>query len=138
VHTYSKPNAGFVVWGARTLQGDDGLASEWKYVPVRRLALYLEESLCRGVQWAIFVPNNDLLWRLIRLNIRTFMNALFKQGAFMGMTPKEAYFVKCDRETTTQDDIDKGIVNVILGFAPLKPAEFIFIIVKIRQMAGEM
>jgi len=132
------PNVGFVVWGARTLQGDDCLASEWKYIPVRRLALYLEESVCRGIQWAIFVPNNELLWRLIRLNIRAFMDALFKQGAFAGITPKEAYFVKCDKETTTQDDIDKGIINIILGFAPLKPAEFIFILIKIRQMAGQI
>jgi phage tail sheath protein FI len=130
-------NVGFVVWGARTLQGDDVLASEWKYIPVRRLALFLEESVCRGIQWAIFTPNNELLWRLIRRHIRAFMLTLFKQGAFVGKTPKEAYFVKCDGETTTQDDIDKGIVNIILGFAPLKPSEFIFIIIKIRQMARQ-
>jgi phage tail sheath protein FI len=131
------PNA-YVVWGSRTLQDDDGLISEWKYVPVRRLALFLEESLYRGTQWAVFIPNNELLWRLIRRNIGAFMRRLFKQGAFVGMTPEEAYFVKCDGETTTQDDIDNGIVNIVLGFAPLKAEEFIFFIIKIRQMMGQV
>ena len=130
------PTAVCVVWGARTLQGDDELISEWKYIPVRRLALFLEESLCRGTQWVVFQPNDELLWLLIRRNIRAFMRRLFKHGAFVGMTPKEAYFVKCDRETTTQDDIEKGVVNIIVGFAPLKPTEFI--IIKIQQKAGQI
>ena len=129
------PAAGFVVWGARTLQGDDRLVSEWKYIPVRRLALFLEESLYRGTQWVVFQPNDEILWLLIRRNVEAFMSRLFKQGAFVGMTPREAYFVKCDRETTTRDDIEKGVVNIIVGFAPLKPAEFI--IIKVRQMAGQ-
>jgi phage tail sheath protein FI len=129
------PVYGNVLWGARTLAGADQLASEWKYVPVRRLALYLEESLYRGTQWVVFEPNDEPLWSQIRLNIGSFMNNLFKQGAFQGKTPKEAYFVKCDSETTTQYDIDRGIVNIVIGFAPLKPAEFV--ILKFQQMTSE-
>ena len=130
------PAAGRLVWGARTLQGDDRLASEWKYIPVRRLALYIEESLYRGTQWVVFEPNDEPLWAQIRLNIGAFMQNLFRQGAFQGKTPREAYFVKCDKETTTQNDINLGIVNIIVGFAPLKPAEFV--IIKLQQMAGQI
>ena len=130
------PASGRVVWGARTLQGDDRLASEWKYIPVRRLALFLEESLYRGTQWVVFEPNDEPLWAQIRLNIGAFMHNLFVQGAFQGQTPKDAYFVKCDKETTTQNDINLGIVNIVVGFAPLKPAEFV--IIKIQQMAGQI
>jgi hypothetical protein len=130
------PAYGNVVWGARTLAGDDRLASEWKYLPVRRLALFLEESLYRGTQWVVFEPNDEPLWAQIRLNIGAFMNNLFRQGAFQGKTPREAYFVKCDAETTTQNDINLGIVNIIVGFAPLKPAEFV--IIKFQQMAGQI
>jgi phage tail sheath protein FI len=130
------PNIGHVVWGARTLAGADALASDWKYVPVRRLALYLEESLYRGTKWVVFEPNDEPLWSQIRLNLSAFMHTLFRQGAFQGQTPKDAYFVKCDKETTTQDDINHGIVNILVGFAPLKPAEFV--IIKIQQMAGQI
>ena len=130
------PAVGRVVWGARTLQGDDRLASEWKYIPVRRLALFIEESLDRGTQWVVFEPNDEPLWAQIRLNIGAFMQNLFRQGAFQGKTPREAYFVKCDKETTTQNDINLGIVNIIVGFAPLKPAEFV--IIKLQQMAGQI
>ena len=130
------PAAGRVVWGARTLQGDDRLASEWKYVPVRRLALFLEESLYRGTQWVVFEPNDEPLWAQIRLNLGAFMHNLFRQGAFQGTTPRDAYFVKCDKETTTQTDINLGIVNIVVGFAPLKPAEFV--IIKLQQMAGQI
>jgi phage tail sheath protein FI len=130
------PAAGRVIWGARTLQGDDRLASEWKYIPVRRVALYIEESLYRGTQWVVFEPNDEALWSQIRLNIGAFMNNLFRQGAFQGTTPRDAYFVKCDKETTTQNDINLGIVNIIVGFAPLKPAEFV--IIKLQQMAGQI
>jgi hypothetical protein len=128
--------AGRVVWGSRTLQGDDRLASEWKYVPVRRTALYIEESLYRGTQWVVFEPNDEPLWAQIRLNVGAFMHNLFRQGAFQGTTPKDAYFVKCDKETTTQNDINLGIVNIVVGFAPLKPAEFV--IIKLQQMAGQI
>jgi uncharacterized protein len=127
---------GNVAWGARTLDGDDRSASEWKYIPVRRLALFLEESLYRGTQWVVFEPNDEPLWAQIRLNLGAFMNNLFRQGAFQGKTPKEAYFVKCDKETTTQNDINLGIVNIIVGFAPLKPAEFV--IIKFQQIAGQI
>ncbi len=130
------PAAGRVVWGARTLQGDDRLASEWKYIPVRRTALFIEESLFRGLQWVVFEPNDEPLWAQIRLNVRAFMHSLFVQGAFQGTTPQEAYFVKCDKETTTQDDVNKGIVNIVVGFAPLKPAEFV--VIKLQQMAGQI
>jgi uncharacterized protein len=130
------PVAGNVVWGSRTLEGADQLASEWKYIPVRRLALFLEESLYRGTQWVVFEPNDEPLWAQIRLNVGAFMQDLFRQGAFQGKSPKEAYFVKCDKETTTQSDINRGIVNIVVGFAPLKPAEFV--IVKIQQMAGQI
>jgi hypothetical protein len=127
--------AGRIVWGARTRQGDDRLASEWKYLPVRRLALYIEESLYRGTQWVVFEPNDEPLWAQIRLNVGAFMHTLFRQGAFQGTTPAEAYLVKCDRETTTQDDINRGVVNIVVGFAPLKPAEFV--IIKLQQLAGQ-
>jgi phage tail sheath protein FI len=125
-----------VVWGARTLQGDDRLASEWKYIPIRRLALYMEESLYRGTQWVVFEPNDEPLWAQIRLNVGAFMHNLFRQGAFQGASPRDAYFVKCDGETTTQNDRNLGIVNILVGFAPLKPAEFV--IIKIQQIAGEI
>jgi phage tail sheath protein FI len=125
-----------VVWGSRTLRGADQLADEYKYVPVRRTALFLEESLYRGTQWVVFEPNDEPLWAQIRLNIGAFMQSLFRQGAFQGRTPREAYLVKCDRETTTQDDINRGVVNILVGFAPLKPAEFV--IIKIQQLAGQI
>lgn len=130
------PGSGNVLWGARTLQGDDRRASEWKYIPVRRTALYIEESLYRGTQWVVFEPNDESLWAQIRLNLGAFMHNLFRQSAFQGTTPKDAYFVKCDSETTTQADINLGIVNIVVGFAPLKPAEFV--IVKLQQMAGQV
>ena len=130
------PAAGRIVWGSRTLQGDDRLASEWKYVPVRRTALFIEESLYRGTHWVVFEPNDEPLWSQIRLNLGAFMHSLFRQGAFQGKTPAEAYLVKCDKETTTQDDVNRGIVNIVVGFAPLKPAEFV--IIKLQQLAGQI
>ncbi|MBW4528036.1 MAG: phage tail sheath subtilisin-like domain-containing protein [Phormidium tanganyikae FI6-MK23] len=132
----SFPVYGTILWGARTLAGADQLASEWKYVPVRRFALFLQESLYRGTQWVVFEPNDEPLWAQIRLNIGVFMQDLFRQGAFQGKTPAEAYFVKCDKETTTQSDINRGIVNIVVGFAPLKPAEFV--ILKFQQIAGQL
>lgn len=132
----SFPVTGRVVWGARTLRGADQLADEYKYVPVRRTALFIEESLYRGTQWVVFEPNDEPLWAQIRLNVGAFMQNLFRQGAFQGKTPREAYLVKCDKETTTQNDINLGIVNILVGFAPLKPAEFV--IIKIQQLAGQI
>ncbi|MCK5643562.1 MAG: phage tail sheath family protein, partial [Gammaproteobacteria bacterium] len=129
------PN-GIVSWGARTMDGDDDFASEYKYIPVRRLALYMEESLYRGLKWVVFEPNDEPLWSQIRLNVGAFMHNLFRQGAFQGVKSKDAYFVKCDSETTTQNDINLGIVNIWVGFAPLKPAEFV--ILYLQQMAGQI
>lgn len=125
---------GTVIWGARTLQGNDQVGSEWKYVPVRRTALFLESSLYRALRWVVFEPNDEPLWAQIRLNVGAFMHDLFRQGAFQGGTPQDAYFVKCDKETTTQNDINLGIVNIVVGFAPLKPAEFV--VIQIEQIAG--
>jgi phage tail sheath protein FI len=129
-------SGGNVVWGARSGAGADALASEWKYLPVRRLALFIEESLFRGTQWAVFEPNDESLWAQVRLNLGSFMHTLFRQGAFQGSTPKAAYFVKCDAETTTQNDIDLGILNILVGFAPLKPAEFV--VLRLQQIAGQL
>jgi hypothetical protein len=130
------PVYGSICWGARTLNGADQMADDYKYIPVRRLALYVEESLYRGTQWVVFEPNDETLWAQIRLNIGSFMQELFRQGAFEGQTPKDAYFVKCDSETTPQDQINLGIVNIVVGFAPLKPAEFV--ILQLQQMAGQI
>lgn len=130
------PVYGTIVWGARTLQGSDERGSEWKYIPVRRTALFIEETLYRALKWVVFEPNDEPLWAQIRLNVGAFMHNLFRQGAFQGTTPKDAYFVKCDKETTTQNDINLGIVNIHVGFAPLKPAEFV--VVKLQQMAGQI
>jgi phage tail sheath protein FI len=127
---------GSVVWGARTLRGADQLADDYKYIAVRRTALLIEESLYRGTQWVVFEPNDEPLWAQIRLNVGAFMHNLFRQGAFQGTTPRDAYLVKCDKETTTQNDINQGVVNILVGFAPLKPAEFVFI--KIQQLTGQI
>ena len=114
---------------------NDEIGSQWKYVPIRRLALFLEESLYRALQWVVFEPNDEPLWAQIRLNVGAFLQTLFRQGAFQGSTPKQAYFVKCDSETTTSTDQDNGVVNIVVGFAPLKPAEFV--IIQIQQIAGQ-
>ena len=124
-------SSGIILWGARTLSAD----AEWKYIPVRRMAIFLRVSIYRGIQFAVFEPNDEPLWSQLRLNIGSFMTGLFRRGAFQGETPSQAFFVKCDGETTTQDDINLGIVNVLVGFAPLKPAEFV--VVKISQKAGQ-
>jgi hypothetical protein len=126
------PVYGQVAWGARTLLGADVMASEWKYVPIRRLALMIEESLFRGTKWVVFEPNDEPLWAKIRQNVGAFMMGLFRQGAFQGGTPDKAFFVKCDGETTTANDRNLGIVNIEVGFAPLKPAEFV--VLKIQQI----
>lgn len=129
------PSVGPAIWGARTGRGADVLASEWKYVPVRRLALYIEETLQRGSKWAVFEPNDERLWASLRQSIGTFMQQLFRQQAFQGASPSEAYFVACDANTTTPTDILNGVVNIVVGFAPLKPAEFV--VLKFQQLAGQ-
>lgn len=126
------PGSGVVVFGARTVSES---TSEWKYVPVRRTAIMLRTSIYYGLQWAVFEPNDEPLWSQIRLNISSFMTTLFRQGAFQGSSTSEAFYVKCDSDTTPQSDIDLGIVNVEVGFAPLKPAEFV--VVNISQKAGQ-
>ena len=131
----SLPVHGPVAWGARTLAGDDRTGSEFKYIPVRRTALFIAESVSRGIKWAVFEPNDESLWAQLRLHVGAFLHSLFHAGAFQGTTPREAYFVKCDSTTTRQSDIDAGVVNVIIGFAPLKPAEFV--VLKFRQEAGQ-
>jgi uncharacterized protein len=130
------PIYGSVCWGARTLLGADQIADDYKYIPVRRLALFIEESLYRGTQWVVFEPNDEPLWAQIRVNVGAFLHDLFRKGAFQGQTPQQAYFVKCDKDTTTQNDINLGIVNIIVGFAPLKPAEFV--VIQIQQIAGNI
>ena len=96
----------------------------------------MEESLYQGLKWVVFEGNDEPLWGQIRLNVGAFMHNLFRQGAFQGKAPADAYFVKCDKDTTTQNDIDRGIVNIHVGFAPLKPAEFV--VLKIQQIAGQI
>jgi uncharacterized protein len=128
------PNYGNVIWGSRTLA--TRAAPEWRYVPVRRTAIMIEQSIYHGIQWAVFEPNDHPLWSSLRANIGGFMNGLFRAGAFQGATAKQAYFVRCGLgDTMTQADIDRGQVIVIVGFAPLKPAEFV--IVRIQQKVGE-
>lgn len=117
------PNRGIVCWGARTLSEDP----EWKYVPIRRLALFLEDSIERGLQWAVFEPNNQALWARVRRCVGDFLQTVWRAGAFQGNTPDKAYFVKCDEQTMTQADIDSGKLNLIVGFAPLKPSEFVIL-----------
>jgi phage tail sheath protein FI len=127
------PVQGRIAWGARTLEGPDDNATEWKYVPIRRLALMIEESLYRGTKWAVFQPNDEPLWARLRQNVGAYMHRLFRQHAFQGATPREAYYVKCDREINPPTDRELGIVTVEVGFAPLKPAEFV--VLRIQQIA---
>lgn len=128
-------NYGDVVWGARTLVGNDAVGSEWKYIPIRRLTLFIESSLYDGTKWVVFEPNDEPLWGQIRLNVGSFMQGLFLQGAFQGSSPQQAYFVKCDADNNPQSAIDQGIVTILVGFAPLYPAEFV--VIQIQQMAGQ-
>lgn len=130
------PAYGNVVWGSRTLHGQAERGSEWKFIPVRRTALFLEETISRGTQWAVFEPNDEALWSQIRKSVGDFLHELFRQGAFQGSMPKDAYFVKCDSDTTTKADVELGIVNILVGFAPLKPAEFV--IISLQQFAGNV
>jgi phage tail sheath protein FI len=124
---------GNVVWGARTLQGNDQIGSQWKYVPIRRFALFLESSLYDGTQWVVFEPNDETLWGQVRLNVGSFLQGLFLQGAFAGSTPQQAYFVKCDGENNPPTSVALGVVNILVGFAPLYPAEFV--VIQIQQIA---
>lgn len=126
------PIYGTVSFGSRTIDGADAIGSEWKYIPVRRTASYILRSLSEGLRWAVHKPNGEVLWSQIRVNVTSFMQGLFRQGAFKGVSAREAYFVACDASTTTPDDINAGIVNIVIGFAPLKPAEFV--VISLRQI----
>ncbi len=121
----SNSAAGIIVWGNRTLEGTINSSSAWKYISIKRMAMYLEKSINDNVQWAVLQQNNESLWAELRLKIDSFMNNLFRQGAFQGKSSQEAYFIKCDQETTTPQDVANGVVNILVGFAPLKPAEFV-------------
>jgi len=125
------PGKGTLVWGARTPSPD----AAWKYLSVRRMAHFLKSSIYDGIQWAVFEPNDTPLWSALKLNIEGFMRNLFAGGAFQGASPDEAFFVKCDAETTTATDQDNGLVNILVGFAPLRPAEFI--VIKLSQKLAQ-
>jgi phage tail sheath protein FI len=126
------PIYGTVSFGSRTVDGSNALASDWKYIPVRRTASYILRSLSEALRWAVHSPNGEALWSQLRINVTAFMQGLFRQGAFKGVSAREAYFVQCDASTTTQDDINQGVVNIVIGFAPLKPAEFV--VISLRQI----
>jgi phage tail sheath protein FI len=132
----SFPGSGTVVWGARTIVAANPSFEQWRYVPVRRMALFIEQTLLRNLGWVVFEPNDEPLWAAIRMSIDAFMLGLFHQQAFQGSTPSESFMVKCDKSTTTQEDINNGKVNIVVGFRPLKPAEFV--IIKIAQLAGQV
>jgi len=125
------PGSGIVVWGTRTIGSDPA----WRYIPVRRMAIFIRVSIYYGIQWAVFEPNDESLWASLRLNIGAFMLTQFRAGAFQGSKPADAFFVKCDSTTTTQQDIDNGVVNILVGFAPLKPAEFV--VLRLSQIVNQ-
>jgi uncharacterized protein len=127
--------SGVTVWGARTLAGSTESTSEFKFISVRRTALFIEHSLTEGLHDVATGPNDELTWARIRAWTSDFLHELFRQGAFQGTTPQEAFSVQCGADTTTQEEIDSGLVNIVVGFAPLKPAEFVTI--SLRQILGE-
>jgi phage tail sheath protein FI len=116
---------GVVGWGARTLAGSQAESSDWKYVNVRRLLLFLEASIDEGTSWVVFEPNDEPLWARVRRAVEDFLTVLWREGAFQGSKPEEAFFVRCDRSTMTQGDIDHGRLIVLVGVAPVRPAEFV-------------
>ncbi len=121
------PEHGTVVWGARTLRGADRWGDEYKLLPIRRLALLIENALYRGTEWVVFEPNDERSWARIRRDADAFLLTLFRRGAFQGGKPEKAYFVRCDDRTTTPADVDTGRLNIEVGFAPLRPAEFVMV-----------
>jgi uncharacterized protein len=129
------PGSGTVIFGARTLVSANVAFQQWRYVSVRRMALFIEQSLLANLGWAVFEPNDRPLWTALRTTVSDFMLGLFNQHAFAGDTPSQAFKVVCDETTTTQADIDNGIVNILVAFRPLKPAEFV--VIKIAQLAGQ-
>jgi uncharacterized protein len=129
--------AGILVWGARTLHGSDRLDSDWKYVNVRRLAIFLELSIEHGLNWVVLEPNGEPLWARVRKSVHGFMTSLWRSGALTGAREQEAFFVRCDRNTMTQDDIDNGRVICVVGFAPVRPAEFVIIRIELKAGPGQ-
>lgn len=129
----TQPGQGPVVWGARTLAGTDTDASDWQYLPVRRLALHIERSVLRGTDWVVFEPNDETLWARLRAAVGDFLFDLFRRGAFQGGHPGQAYLVRCDRSTMSADDIAHGRVQLLIGFAPLKPGEFVTVRLTLRS-----
>ncbi len=127
---FQSSNRGLRIWGARCLTSD----AAWKYVPVRRLFIFLEASLDQGTQWVVFEPNDEPLWARVTQSVSNFLTRVWKDGALMGTTVEEAFFIKCDYTTMTQDDIDNGRLIMVIGVAPVKPAEFV--IIRIGQKAG--
>jgi uncharacterized protein len=115
------PGSGYRVWGARVVTSD----SAWKYINVRRLFIFVEQSIDRGTQWVVFEPNDEPLWARVRQTITNFLTTVWRSGALQGGKADEAFFVKCDHTTMTQDDIDNGRLICLIGIAPVKPAEFV-------------
>ena len=122
---------GILVWGARTLAEE---SSEWRYIPVRRLLIMIEQSIKRNTSWVVFEPNDQTLWKSVKSEVSNFLSNVYRDGALMGATPEEAFFVKCDAETNPPESIDMGQLVTVIGVAPVKPAEFI--IFKIGLNAG--
>jgi len=129
------PSDQTAIWGARTLEGATASDPEWNYINIRRFEAFLERSIDCGLRWVVFEPNDEPLWAAIRTSVGVFLSSLHRRGAFQGATAREAYFVKCGHDTMSRDEIDSGVVNVIIGFAAVRPAEFI--VVKIRQAAQD-
>jgi uncharacterized protein len=130
LRNFRENNRGLRVWGARTLSSDP----DWKYINVRRLFIFIEKSIDRGTQWVVFEPNDEQLWARVKRVISAFLTQVWRDGALMGLKPEQAFFVKCDRTTMTQNDIDNGRLIVLIGIAPVKPAEFV--IFRIGQWTG--
>jgi phage tail sheath protein FI len=131
IRDFRADRRGIRVWGARTMSSD----AMWKYVNVRRLFLFVEESIDEGTQWVVFEPNDEMTWSAVRRSVGNFLIRVWRSGALMGATAEEAFFVKCDRTTMTQDDIDNGRLVCLIGIAPVKPAEFV--IFRISQKTAE-
>ena len=121
IRDFRSEGRGVRVWGARTMSSDP----EWKYISVRRFFIFVEESIDEGTQWVVFEPNSEATWSIVRRTVTDFLRRLWRNGALVGVTEDDAFFVKCDRTTMTQDDIDNGRLICLIGMAPLRPAEFV-------------
>jgi hypothetical protein len=133
IRDFRADKRGIRVWGARTMADDP----EWKYVNVRRLFIFLEESVDEGTQFVVFEPNKEATWAIVRRRISSFLTRVWREGALMGATSEEAFFVKCDRTTMTQDDVDNGRLICLIGVAPVKPAEFVLFRVGHKTLEAE-